>query len=88
MSEETSAITVFQEMKVAPAQSHKILDLDPEFATRTEEEQREIVTFFLKQGANTQENVKSRFPTIKMLHAGACSFEMPLEEGSDKKPTP
>ncbi len=78
-----SELTVFQEMKVGPALEARILELDPGFAARGAEEQKEVVGFLMEQAKATTEGVKTRLPTIAIKHAGASSFEMPKTAGAE-----
>lgn len=83
MSTEETALTVFQSLEVPATLQAKIMELDPDFATRPETEQREVLGFLLEQAEKTTEGVRSRFPQIKLKHAGAKCIEMPREVGQE-----
>lgn len=78
-----TALTVFQEMGVTTSLGAKILDLAPNFKEMPEDEQREMITFFLRQAEKTTEGVKSRFPEIAIKHGGTVAFELPKKAGED-----
>lgn len=79
-----NALTVFDELKISDSLQAKVLGLDPDFATRDEPEQREIIGYLLEQAEKTTEGVRSRFPKIAIKHGGVTKFEMPKEIGQER----
>lgn len=71
------ALVIFQDLQLTNEQQLQVFDLVPDFADREEMEQREICVFLKEQAAATTEGVQLRLPVIKILHAGANSFELP-----------
>ena len=80
-----TALVIFKEMEVAPSLQTKILELEPNFPSLSEEEQREMISFLAEQAAKTIEGVKNRFPQIDVKHAGTTAFEMPLTAGQEDR---
>lgn len=80
------AVTIFERFEVAPALKKQILERDDKFLTRSREEQEELLVFLLGQAEKTLEGVKSRFPIIKVRHAGSKSIELPKVAGQEEAP--
>lgn len=74
---EEKALAIFQEKQITPAMQTAVLDMDPDFASRTEEEQREVLQMLIENAEKTLENVKSRFQQVDLIHAGTNLFKLP-----------
>ncbi len=77
----SDSVSVFENV---PEEMQLMLSEDSEFNALSLPDQRELVEHLLKQGAATVEGVKSKFPIIKILHAGAEAVELPKVAGESK----
>jgi len=74
---EPRTLALFEELGVMKQLRDKLLAENEGFETWAADDQRRMITFYADNAEKTIEGVKSKFPMVKIRHAGTVAFELP-----------
>jgi len=78
-----NALVIFEERGVPANVQSAVLEFDPDFESRSVEDQVALIEYVAKSAEATVEGARISFPQVKTLHAGAAMFKLPPEAGEE-----